>query len=144
MAATKLYVDQIASTVSLWQGVYDPTTNTPDLTQVTLQNNGWSWTVNVAGNSTVALPGVPAGTAFVVGDLLQWIGSGATYAVIAGSPLNETEADARYLRLAGGTMTGVLLFSADPIANLEVATKQYVDSVAFVNPPDNKYYARQG
>jgi hypothetical protein len=99
---------------NLWQGVYDPTTNTPDLTQATLQNNGWSWTVNVAGDSTVALPGVPVGTSFVVGDLLQWIGSAATYAIIAGSPLNEVEADARYLRLAGGTMTGALLLNADP------------------------------
>jgi hypothetical protein len=83
MAATKLYVDQMISSANLWQGVYDPTTNTPDLTDPALQNNGWSWTVNVAGNSTVALPGVPVGTSFVVGDLLQWIGSAATYAIIA-------------------------------------------------------------
>jgi hypothetical protein len=144
MAATKLYVDQMMSAASLWQGVYDPTTNTPDLTQVALQNNGWSWTVNVAGDSTVALPGVPVGTAFVVGDLLQWIGSASTHAVIAGSPLNVTEADARYLRLAGGTMTGALVLSADHTLNLEAPTKQYVDAVAFTNPPDNKYYARQG
>jgi hypothetical protein len=45
MAATEWYVDQMASATSLWQGVYDPTTNIPDLTQVALQNNGWSWTV---------------------------------------------------------------------------------------------------
>jgi hypothetical protein len=31
-----------ASTVNLWQGVYDPVTNIPDLTQVTVRNNGWS------------------------------------------------------------------------------------------------------
>jgi hypothetical protein len=113
MAATKLYVDQMISSANLWQGVYDPTTNTPDLTDPTLQNNGWSWTVIVAGASTVALPGVPVGTAFVVGDLLQWIGSAATYAIIAGSPLNEVEADARYLRLAGGKMTGQIILVGD-------------------------------
>jgi hypothetical protein len=76
MAATKWYVDQAAAAASLWQGVYDPTTNIPDLTDVTLQNNGWSWTVNVDGNTSVALPGIPAGTALVSGDLLQWIATG--------------------------------------------------------------------
>jgi hypothetical protein len=145
MAATKWYVDQAASAASLWQGVYDPTTNIPDLTQATLQNNGWSWTVNVAGDSTVALPGVPVGTAFVVGDLLQWIGSASTYAVIPGSPLNVTEADARYLRLAGGTMTGEIILPGDPVDPLGATPKQYVDAVALsANPPDNKLYARQG
>jgi hypothetical protein len=31
-AATKLYVDRQVATTSLWQGIYDPTTNAPDLT----------------------------------------------------------------------------------------------------------------
>jgi hypothetical protein len=109
MAATKLYVDQTASAATLWQGVYDPTTNTPDLTNFAVQNHGWSWTVNVAGDTAPALPGIPAGTALQVGDVLQWIGSSSSYAIIAGGPLTEVEGDARYLRLAGGTMTGPLL-----------------------------------
>jgi hypothetical protein len=133
MAATKLYVDQTASAATLWQGVYDPTTNTPDLTSPAVQNHGWSWTVNVAGDTAAALPGIPAGTPLQVGDVLQWIGSSSTYAIIAGGPLTEIEADARYLRLAGGTMTGPLLLYADPIDNLEAATKQYVDTHT-VNP----------
>jgi hypothetical protein len=41
-------------------------------------------------------------------------------------------------------MTGALVLSADPVNLLEAVTKQYVDSVAFTNPPDNKLYARQG
>jgi hypothetical protein len=84
--------------------------------------------VNVAGDSSAALPGIPAGTALQIGDLLQWVGANSTYAIIAGGLLNETEADARYLRLAGGTMTGALLLYADPTANLGTATKQYVDN----------------
>lgn len=32
-----------------------------------------------------------------------------------------------YLKLAGGTMTGTLTLKADPTANLQAATKQYVD-----------------
>jgi hypothetical protein len=128
MAATKLYVDQTASAATLWQGVYDPTTNTPDLTDPAVQNHGWSWTVNVAGNTAANLPGVPAGTPLQVGDVLQWIGSSSTYAIIAGGPLTEVEADARYLRLDGGTMTGSLILAADPLVDLEAATKQYVDN----------------
>jgi hypothetical protein len=128
MAATKLYVDQTASAATLWQGVYDPTTNTPDLTDPAVQNHGWSWTVNVAGDTAANLPGIPAGTPMQVGDVVQWIGSSAAFAVIAGGPLTEAEADALYLRLAGGTMTGPLLLYADPLDNLEAATKQYVDS----------------
>jgi hypothetical protein len=130
MAPTKLYVDQIGSTVNLWQGVYDPTTNIPDLTNVAIQNNGWSWTVNVAGSTAVNLPGIPAGTALVVGDLLQWIGVDSIYAIIAGSPLTEVEADALYLRLSGGTMTGAIVLPTNPTTNVEAATKQYVDTVA--------------
>ena len=34
----------------------------------------------------------------------------------------------QYLPLAGGTMTGTLTLKADPAANLEAATKQYVDN----------------
>lgn len=34
------------------------------------------------------------------------------------------------LNLAGGTMTGGLILNADPVADLESATKQYVDSIA--------------
>jgi hypothetical protein len=133
MAATKIYVGQMASAATLWQGVYDPTTNTPDLTNPAVQNHGWSWTVNVAGDTAAALPGIPAGTALQVGDVLQWIGANSTYAIIAGGPLTEVEADARYLRLAGGTKTGPLLLYADPLDNLEAATEQYVDNHT-VNP----------
>lgn len=33
-----------------------------------------------------------------------------------------------YLRLSGGTLTGTLTLNADPIANMDAATKQYVDN----------------
>lgn len=46
--------------------------------------------------------------------------------------------------LAGGTMTGLLVLSADPTALLGAATKQYVDSHAGLSdaPSDGFYYAR--
>jgi hypothetical protein len=51
-----------------------------------------------------------------------------------------------YLQLAGGTMTGALVLAADPVANLQAATKQYVDSKsAFPEAPtDGSVYGRQG
>jgi len=42
----------------------------------------------------------------------------------------ETTADSRYVDVSGDTMTGVLTLSGAPTANLEAATKGYVDTVA--------------
>jgi len=42
---------------------------------------------------------------------------------------NKTESDARYVELAGDTMTGALILNADPSAALGAATKQYVDGL---------------
>ncbi|MDA2916755.1 hypothetical protein MYX64_07965, partial [Nitrospinae bacterium AH_259_B05_G02_I21] len=42
---------------------------------------------------------------------------------------NDTRGDARYVKKAGDTMTGLLVLSADPAAALGAATKQYVDAV---------------
>lgn len=42
--------------------------------------------------------------------------------------ISQDEADARYLRLSGGTMTGPLVLSGAPTANNQAATKAYVDS----------------
>ena len=44
--------------------------------------------------------------------------------------ISQDEADARYLQLAGGTMTGPLTLAGDPTENLQAATKQYVDNAA--------------
>lgn len=40
-----------------------------------------------------------------------------------------TTYDARYLKLAGGTLTGALILNADPITGLGAATKSYVDNL---------------
>ena len=44
--------------------------------------------------------------------------------------ISQDEADARYLRLSGGTMTGPLVLSGAPTANNQAATKKYVDDNA--------------
>ena len=41
--------------------------------------------------------------------------------------ISQDEADARYLQLAGGTMTGALTLSGAPTSDLQAATKKYVD-----------------
>lgn len=41
---------------------------------------------------------------------------------------NQTAQDKKFLPLAGGTMTGTLTLKANPTANLQAATKQYVDT----------------
>lgn len=42
--------------------------------------------------------------------------------------MSQDDADARYLQLSGGTMTGVLTLNGDPTANNQAANKAYVDS----------------
>ena len=41
--------------------------------------------------------------------------------------------DDTYLKKSGGTLTGALTLNADPTANLEAATKQYVDNAFAIN-----------
>ena len=47
--------------------------------------------------------------------------------------ISQDEADARYLKLAGGTMTGPLTLSGAPTGDLQAATKKYVDDKAAGN-----------
>lgn len=47
--------------------------------------------------------------------------------------ISQDDADARYLQLSGGTMTGPLTLSGAPASDLQAATKKYVDdSVATI------------
>lgn len=41
--------------------------------------------------------------------------------------ITQEQADARYVQLAGGTMTGALTLSGAPTSDLQAATKKYVD-----------------
>jgi len=70
-------------------------------------------------------------------DIRIKVGDGSTawsslaYASSSSSGINSAVQDALDLKLdlAGGTMTGLLVLSADPSADLGAATKQYVDAV---------------
>ena len=55
---------------------------------------------------------------------------------IAGIPssgITQEQADARYLQLSGGTMTGDLILNGSPTADNQAATKAYVDGQIAAN-----------
>lgn len=58
---------------------------------------------------------------------------------IAGVPsggITQEQADARYLQLSGGTMTGMLTLSGAPTSDLQASTKKYVDDQIKLNITD--------
>lgn len=61
----------------------------------------------------------------------DWLSQGDDHvrllkAVLQGDAVDQAQI-AEYLALAGGTMTGALELAADPVNDLEAATRQYVD-----------------
>ena len=54
--------------------------------------------------------------------------------------MTQATADGRYLKLAGGTLTGFLLLHADPTAAMHAATKQYVDAQAMTQAESDARY----
>jgi hypothetical protein len=58
--------------------------------------------------------------------------------------LTQSEGDARYLQLSGGTLTGTLTLAADPSTNLQAATKQYADTKQTQAQADARYLQLTG
>lgn len=52
------------------------------------------------------------------------------------SGITQEQADARYLQLSGGTMTGNLILNGAPTTDNQAATKEYVDSQITLNITD--------
>ena len=50
--------------------------------------------------------------------------------------ITQEQADARYLQLSGGAMTGDLILNGAPTANNQAATKEYVDNQITLNITD--------
>ena len=80
--------------------------------------------INSAADPAVnGLPTAPqGGWSNEIQTTLQW--SGTAWDFIRYSPLDP---DARYVNVAGDTMTGKLVLSGAPTADLDAATKKYVD-----------------
>lgn len=67
-------------------------------------------------------------------DFTGWIWTGEEYIQVFGSANNVDLSD--YAKLDGATFTGSVVLAADPIENMEAATKAYVDKVAAAGGSD--------
>ena len=77
---------------------------------------------------TPALPATNLAVLHAVSEDLKKPGQGTSHTFSIGDPsLDNSTPDGRYVLKAGDTMTGLLTLSGDPTANLNAATKQYVD-----------------
>ena len=81
----------------------------------------WTPTASDVG----AIPDPSGGT---TGQILEKTETGTQWADNPG--MTQAAADARYLQLSGGTMTGALTLNGNPSADNQAANKAYVDSKA--------------
>ncbi|HEY2538236.1 MAG TPA: hypothetical protein VGI28_01860 [Stellaceae bacterium] len=150
-APAQWVLNQIAS-VSLFQGQWDADTNVPDLTQLSVRVNGYTWiAITTAPGGVVigqAIPGLQ-GTTIYNGDTIYYSTvDGAFFSIHAGG-LTLPEADARYVQLTGSQMSGALLLNANASQPLQAVTLQQLQ--AFVPPGavpeapnDGQLYGRNG
>ena len=61
------------------------------------------------------------------GDIVDIVSYGT---VSVANTYTQSAADAKFVDVAGDTMTGALTLPANPTSNLQAATKQYVDTIA--------------
>lgn len=85
--------------------------------------SGWAWTV------TEIITGIPNRS----WSFFLPITGGSTQNISALTPVTVAPASSAYVPSTGGTMTGALVLPADPTANLQAATKHYVDTAS--GPP---------
>lgn len=141
-AASKAYVDTAIANAGLYQGTWQVATNVPDLiTAAPL--NGYTWiaeTVDpmVPETAPAGIPGI-GGDLISNNDLVIWNTALAIYEHVAAGGMTQPEADARYLQLAGGVMTGPINMSGRPITGLstptqpgDAANKFYIDNAALL------------
>ena len=80
---------------------------------------------NTTAADVGAMPAVGGGS---TGQVLTKTENGQAWQDAPETGMSQDDADARYLQLSGGTMTGVLTLNGDPTANNQAANKAYVDS----------------
>jgi hypothetical protein len=111
-ATHKQYVDESIAAQSLYQGVWLPATNVPDLTPAVANPlHSYSWiakTVDPTGTETppAGIPGL-SGIAIGSADTLIWNDTLSTYEII-----RSPAAAAGFLPIAGGTMAGPILMGS--------------------------------
>jgi hypothetical protein len=131
-AANKNYVDTMVANLRLFLGTWDVAANTPNIigTPPGITTGDYYMARTVVPATPETAPGGVLGIGgqqINNGDLVIW--NGTLFQRVQGSGLTVVEADARYVALGGGVMTGALQLNADPTVPLGAATKQYVDDL---------------
>lgn len=144
-------LNQIAAQ-SLYQGVWNLDTMTPDLTNPATQINSYTWiAITAAPAGVVVGPAVPGlqGQTVHNGDTVIYSATEGRFDAITAGGLTAPEADARYLMLAGGQLSGALLLNANATQNTQAVTLQQLN--AFVPagmlgeaPTTGQLYGRNG
>jgi hypothetical protein len=146
-APAQWVLSQIAAQ-SLYQGTWVPDTNTPDLTQPSLQQNAFAWIVATPTTGGVVvsqpIPGLQGLTVFN-GDTVLYSTPAARFQVVHATGT----ADNLYLPFTGGTMTGPLTLFSDPQSAMQAATMQWVEAQVTgaglpEAPADGQLYGRNG
>jgi hypothetical protein len=130
-AVTKLYVDTQAASLREFLGAWKVATNSPSITAGGSLAGAYYIATTVNPDVPEVVPaGVPgiAGVTIENSSTVLWDDVLKVWQVIQGGSLSKTTADATYLALAGGTLTGNLVLHADPTVALGAATKGYVDT----------------
>jgi hypothetical protein len=132
-AANKAYVDA-ASVTADYRGLWNVETNSPDdLSDPANQIAGYRWLCVVASQTgasppaTPVIPGLPSTMILYDGDWVIWDAQTSQYDHIGAGGLDKPQADALYLSLTGGTVTGPITLPGAPTNALHAATRQYVD-----------------
>lgn len=151
-AAPAQWVLNSIAASSLYQGTWDVDTYQPDLTQPQYHQNNFSWIAITTTAGVVVSPPIPGlqGMTIYNGDTIIYSAqAGGVFQAIHAGGLSLSEADARYLQLAGGQMGGALLLYEDPVQNMEAATRQWVLAQVSAGgipeaPTDGQIYGRNG
>lgn len=150
-APAQWVLQQIAST-SLYQGTWDMDTYTPDLTQLSTHVNAWTWIAITTSASGVVIgppiPGLQGQTVFN-GDTVIFSATAGAFQAIHSGGLTLAEANALYLQLVGGQMSGPLLLNANATQPTQAVTLQQLQTlvagyVAPDAPTDGQGYLRVG
>lgn len=150
-APAQWVLNQIAAQ-SLFQGTWTPDTNTPDLTQPGTHQNGFTWivTTSTVGGVVVSepIPGLQGQTVFN-GDTVIYSAIAGQFQIIHGGGLSLEEAQALFLPLAGGQMSGALLLNANASQPMQAVTLQQLQAFTPPGevpeaPADGQVYGRVG
>ena len=133
-AAPASWVQVEVASWSLYQGSWRPDTNTPDLSQNATHQNDFAWIVITPDYTqpvtVAASPPMPGLNNQVVynSDHIIWSSVEGRFDIIRGGSLTLDEADQIFISLAGGTMTGPLILSANATAPLQAVTLQQMEN----------------